>query len=109
MSNSRVVNFYENSGDYFMCNICKAVLSLHFVSTRCHYFSAICLSDVYKVNVQNSVKCPTCMSPVQYEFVLKVTMGQYSDLIVKIIIFVIHNFCDKINTSLFINIARNFH
>ena len=36
-------------------------------------------------------------------------MGQYIDLIVKIMIFVIHNFGDKTNTFLLTNIARNFY
>ena len=40
---------------------------------------------------------------------LKMTMGQYSDLIVKIMIFVIHKFSDKTNTYLLIIIARNFY
>ena len=39
----------------------------------------------------------------------KMTMGQCSDLIVQIMIFVVHNFGDKTNTFLFINIARNFY
>ena len=37
------------------------------------------------------------------------TMRKYSDLIVKIMIFVSHKFGDETNTFLFINIARTFY
>ncbi len=51
----------------FICSICQCIISTPSVQTPCeHYFCAVCLSSYFKINRSSLLKCPSCMSPIQF-------------------------------------------
>ena len=51
----------------FICSICQCIISKPSVQTPCeHYFCAVCLSSYFKFNRSTLLKCPSCMSQIQF-------------------------------------------
>ena len=70
----------------FTCGVCKNILSLRSVTTKCNYFCSVCLSDMFKRNRQNDIKCPICNKNVNFKDIEGTDMAFrsiLSDLMVK--------------------------
>ena len=53
---------FINSDDYdsFLCSVCRDILHEQTVSTSCHYFCALCLSQYFTNGKANALPCPVC-------------------------------------------------
>ena len=61
IENAAVTNICDTQKPTFFCCLCKDILSLHSVTTKCqHYFCSICLSNMFKSVQNDHVKCGIC-------------------------------------------------